>query len=83
MRRQNLARRCRKTSFMTWISVKDRLPEKDCLALVSDGQHVTIADWTQGDGWRTSREDGAFGITNDTITYWMPLPVHPQEQRGS
>ena len=69
---------------MTWVSVKDRLPEKDCLALVSDGQHVTIADWTQGNGWSTSREDGAFGVTNNTITHWTPLPAPlAQEQRES
>lgn len=65
-----------------WIEVKDRLPDKDCLALVSDGQHITIAEWTQSDGWMTSREDRAFSITNDTITHWMSLPVPPaQEQR--
>lgn len=62
---------------MMWIKVKDRLPEKECVALVSDGRHVTIADWTQDDGWRTGREDGAFGITNDTITHSMPLPAPP------
>jgi hypothetical protein len=54
------------------------------LALVSDGQHITLGDWTQDVGWMTSREDGAFGITNDTITHWMPLPAPPaQEQRES
>lgn len=66
---------------MTWLSVKDRLPDKDCLALVSDGQHVTIADWTQANGWMTSREDGAFGITNDTISHWMPLPAPPTQEQ--
>lgn len=69
---------------MTWISFTDRLPDRDCLALVSDGQHITLGDWTQDVGWMTSREDGAFGITNDTITHWMPLPAPPaQEQRES
>jgi len=67
---------------MTWVSVKDRLPDKDCLTLVSDGQHVTLADWTQADGWMTSREDGAFGITNDTITHWMPLPSPPAQEQS-
>lgn len=69
---------------MIWISVKDRLPEQDCLAFVSDGQQVTLADWTQAEGWMTSREDGAFGLTGDTITHWMPLPGPPaQEQHES
>jgi hypothetical protein len=62
---------------MTWRNVKDGLPDKDGLALVSDGQHVTLADWTRTDGWLTSREDGVFGITNSTITHWMPLPEPP------
>ena len=63
-----------------WIKVKDRLLDKDCFVLVSDGQHTTLADWTQADGWMTSREDGAFGITNDTITHWMPLPESPAQE---
>jgi hypothetical protein len=48
---------------MIWISVKDRLPDKDCLAIVSDGRHIMLADWMQDDGWMTSHEDDAFGIT--------------------
>lgn len=60
-----------------WIRVEDRLPERDCLALVSDGRHVTLGDWERGVGWRTSREDGAFGINDQTITHWMPLPEPP------
>jgi hypothetical protein len=63
-----------------WIKVKDQLPDKDCLARVSDGQHTTLADWTQADGWMTSREDGAFGITNETITHWMLLPEPPAQE---
>jgi len=67
---------------MTWISVKDRLPNKDCRALVTDGQHVTLADWTQQDGWMLDREDKTFGIFADVLTHWMPLPAPPaQEQR--
>lgn len=63
-----------------WIKAKDQLPDKDCLALVSDGQHTTLADWTQADGSMTSREDGAFGIINDTITHWMPLLESPAQE---
>lgn len=71
MWRQNLAQRRPKANFLTWVSVKDRLPDKDCSALMSDGQHVTFADRTRDDGWMTSREDRVFSITNDTITHWI------------
>lgn len=54
---------------MMWIKVKDRLPDKDCLALVTDGQNVTLADWTQADGWTLDREDRAFGITTNALTH--------------
>ena len=47
------------------------------MALVTDGQHVTLADWTQRDGWMLDREDKAFGITADVLTHWMPLPAPP------
>jgi hypothetical protein len=67
---------------MTWVSIRERLPEKDCLALVTDGRHVTLADWTERDGWMLDREDRAFGITACVLTHWMPLPAPPaQEQR--
>lgn len=31
------------------------------MALVTDGLHVTLADWTERDGWTLDREDKAFG----------------------
>jgi hypothetical protein len=40
-----------------WVSVKDRLPGNDCRALVTDGRHVTVADWTRGEGWSLDRDD--------------------------
>jgi Protein of unknown function (DUF551) len=67
---------------MIWISVKDRLPDKDCSALVTDGRRVTLTGWTQSDGWALDREDKAFGTTAETLTHWMPLPEPPaHEQR--
>lgn len=67
---------------MTWIEIKDRLPDKGCMALVTDGRHVTLAGWTERDGWVLDREDKAFGIVAGVLTHWMPLPVPPaREQR--
>lgn len=67
---------------MSWISVKDRLPDKDCSALVTDGQHVTLAGWTRSDGWTLDREDRAFGITAELLTHWMTLPEPPAQEQG-
>jgi hypothetical protein len=66
---------------MTWISIKDQLPDKDCVALVTDGQHVTLADWTQRDGWMLGRDDKALGITGEVLTHWMPLPKPPAQEQ--
>lgn len=60
-----------------WVSVKDRLPGNDCRALVTDGRHVTVADWTRGEGWSLDRDDRNVGITSDVLTHWMPLPEPP------
>ena len=67
---------------MIWISVKDRLPDKDCSALVTDGRHVTLAGWTRSDGWTLDREDRAFGITAELLTHWMTLPEPPAQEQG-
>jgi hypothetical protein len=65
---------------MMWIKVKDRLPDEDRAALVTDGRHVTLGDWTLKDGWVLSREDKAIGFTADSVTHWMPLPELPQQE---
>ena len=51
------------------------------MALVTDGQHVTLADWTERDGWTLDREDRSFGITAAVLTHWMPLPAPPAQER--
>ena len=63
-----------------WIKVKDRLPDKDCIALVTNGQHVMLGDWMRNDGWVLSREDRAFGITAESVAHWVPLPEPPQKE---
>jgi hypothetical protein len=57
-----------------WISVKDRLPEKDVEVLVWDGYNRFIAYfsgtmWDSGYGWDM--------MVNVTVTHWMPLPDAP------
>jgi hypothetical protein len=63
---------------MTWVSITDRLPDKACAALVTDGRHVTLAEWTERDEWALDRNDKAFGITAAVLTHWMPLPAPPE-----
>jgi len=60
--------------------LKDRLPDKDCIAVVTGGQQVTPSDWTVNDGRVLSREDREFGITANSVTHWVPLPEPPQKE---
>jgi hypothetical protein len=60
--------------MMEWISVKDRLPEKNTTVIVcsiSDG-HIQIKDF---------KGDEKNWITNylEKVTHWMPLPEPPKD----
>src|SRR5438876_86096 len=48
--RCHYAQNTRDDRAMKWISVKDRLPEKNTTVLVAGGQYVTVADWYVKDG---------------------------------
>jgi hypothetical protein len=61
---------------MQWISVKERLPERDTTVLVAMGGCVTIADWYMNSGWSFDREDTAL-FPSRIVTHWMPLPDAP------
>lgn len=50
-----------------WISVKDRLPEGDCIVYEANSGNVLIA-----------REDEWTAVDWD-VTHWMPLPEPPEE----
>ena len=56
--------------MMDWISVKDRLPEEEKLAIVYRPhykQKIYIQAWWRGDQY------------DQSITHWMPLPEPPEE----
>lgn len=60
-----------------WISVGDRLPEKngDYLAYTRDGI-VWPYFFTASSGvW-----EDTLGYSTDTVTHWMPLPAPPKEE---
>ena len=60
-----------------WISVKDRLPEKEGRYLIYDGDRVDAADYIYNSGpiWL----DTAEGYYNYKPTHWMPLPEPPRK----
>ena len=68
---------------MKWINVKDSLPKNDGVVLVTDGEHVTIAEWYRESGWSLSREDKAIGFFSTAITHWMLLPAPPKTPQDS
>lgn len=71
-----------------WISVEDRLPEDDgdVLAIVSGypTPNITLEDvlvvaaFCEGEGWYIEEYPD---WDNPIITYWMPLPEPPEEEK--
>lgn len=71
-----------------WISVKDRLPEKEVDVLIimqkwgTDVPHIYMGSLQYDNAWYTtnefhdSRHDD--GSNYEYITYWMPLPEPPK-----
>lgn len=63
-----------------WISVQDRLPEPYTRCLVYRYDRVTKTHfidflWFAGI-WRVAPD---YGVADDTVTHWMPLPEPPKE----
>lgn len=72
-----------KESAKSWISVKDRLPEKykeqscsDYVLFVYDNEiHMGSYDYN-AEEWIS--ENGHFRIRQDYVTHWLPLPELPE-----
>lgn len=65
-----------------WISVKDRLPERDRNVLVIDGHNSIriLAFWRKnGNEWEWITETYGISRKND-VKMWMPLPEPPKEK---
>ena len=67
---------------VTWISVKDRLPEWDAPVLVAyqvgPEPDVDIARLLPHSGrWYRS---GSFALREGDVTHWQPLPPPPERQ---
>lgn len=77
---------------MEWISIKDRLPEKNGAYLINEAfthtNHISISRWTpeyksyfnnrlNGKAvWYRYGEFGDYEIAR--VTHWMPLPEPPK-----
>lgn len=62
-----------------WISIEDRLPEKDCLYIVCQ----TICMWQNvfGACWKGGKWVSVVTSNQlEHITHWMPLPEPPIEK---
>ena len=57
-----------------WISVKDRLPEKQQRVIVRCETVGTTVGWIMFGKWATD-----LGPDCGSVTHWMPLPEPPEE----
>lgn len=64
-----------------WISVKDRMPDKDSTVLIYTEAHDTYMAkiYKDGEAWPISNSCGCCG-TEEKFTHWMPLPQPPKEE---
>jgi hypothetical protein len=68
-----------------WVSVNDRLPEKDVGVLVTDGNVVTAARMCRNrfgvielDGHCFGGYEWEFYFGDEDVTHWMSLPLPPK-----
>ena len=56
-----------------WISVDDRLPEKDEIVIICTDENFIYAGELIGDTWFLDNDSWT-----ETVTHWMPLPEPPK-----
>lgn len=58
-----------------WISVKDRLPEGECVIFMDNNGSLYLGHhYLPADTGRTWFADGGFAMMDDEVTHWMPIP---------
>ena len=62
-----------------WVSVKDRLPEKDGVYLVYCDRESVFSAWYERGREHSEWTDDYEGYCDLDVTYWMPLPEPPGE----
>ncbi len=76
---------------MEWISVKDKLPEKYQIVLVTDGKNICLHYKQSFWNWEGDEGEDLYcrdcqvvnercNIIEGTITHWMPLPKLPKDE---
>lgn len=69
--------------FGEWISVKDRLPDKQADVLMLFGHNMAVGFWYDGDEdvtfWCAYADNGYYTDCDAEPTHWMPLPEPPME----
>jgi hypothetical protein len=61
---------------MNWISVKDRLPDGECIAIgEQDLIMIGYLEYVSRKGWICEND---FEVL-ERITHWMPLPEPPKQ----
>ena len=63
--------------LMEWISVKDRLPEKEDEVLAYEFHGDINIAYIRGNEWRNLESGWAMDKTH--VTHWMPLPEPPKQ----
>ena len=62
---------------MTWISVKDRLPEDRVRVLVYEPPNHQLVAWNDGGVFQTNVTEFDMGVDLSGVTHWRPLPEPP------
>lgn len=70
---------------LSWISVKERLPEERTMVLIVDGGEVSVGQYSPTEyhptGWwdYLSTDINGCEVECHNVTHWMPLPEPPKE----
>jgi len=74
----------RRRGMMDWISVKDRLPNDDRRVLGTDGEKHEIVCCINSDfEWVSATGDYGNFTSIKWVTYWMPLPERPKNDKSN
>lgn len=65
---------------MNWISIKDKMPDVTGNYLITDNKRISIAFWSEINGWEVERNDRLTGFYESSLTFWMPLPELPKPE---